>query len=32
VVFQESSSLRKRDLFLQGVSRLDAFSVYPGRT
>jgi hypothetical protein len=32
VVFQEPSSLRTGDLVLQGVSRLDAFSVYPGRT
>ena len=32
VVFQEPSSLRTGDLVLRGVSRLDAFSVYPGRT
>jgi hypothetical protein len=33
VVFQEPSSLKGTgDLILQGVSRLDAFSVYPGRT
>jgi hypothetical protein len=32
VVFQEPSSLRTGDLVWQGVSRLDAFSVYPGRT
>ena len=32
VVFQEPSSRRTGDLVLQGVSRLDAFSVYPGRT
>ena len=32
VVFREPSFLRKGDLFLRGVSRLDAFSVYPGRT
>ncbi len=32
VVFQEPSHLRAGDLFLEGVSRLYAFSVYPGRT
>jgi hypothetical protein len=32
VVFRESSFLRKGNLVLRGVSRLDAFSVYPGRT
>src|SRR5579884_892902 len=33
VVFQEPSSLKGTgDLVWQGVSRLDAFSVYPGRT
>ena len=32
VVFREPSSLRTGDLVLRGVSRLDAFSVYPGRT
>jgi hypothetical protein len=32
VVFQEPSALRQGDLVLRGVSRLDAFSVYPGRT
>ena len=32
VVYREPSSLRKGDLVLRGVSRLDAFSVYPGRT
>ena len=32
VVFQEPSSLRTGDLFLKGVSRLYAFSVYPFRT
>jgi hypothetical protein len=32
VVFQEPSSLRTGGLVLRGVSRLDAFSVYPGRT
>ena len=31
VVFQEPSYLRTGDLILRGVSRLDAFSVYPGR-
>lgn len=32
VVFREPSVLRPGDLFLEGVSRLDAFSVYPCRT
>ena len=32
VVFQEPLSRRTGDLVLRGVSRLDAFSVYPGRT
>ena len=32
VVYREPSSLRKGGLVLRGVSRLDAFSVYPGRT
>jgi hypothetical protein len=32
VVFQEPSYLRTGDLVSRGVSRLDAFSVYPGRT
>ena len=32
VVFQEPSHLRAGDLISRGVSRLDAFSVYPGRT
>ena len=32
VVFQEPSPLREGGLVLRGVSRLDAFSVYPGRT
>jgi hypothetical protein len=32
VVFREPSPLRAGDLFSRGVSRLDAFSVYPGRT
>ena len=32
VVFQEPSHLRAGDLILEWVSRLDAFSVYPGRT
>jgi hypothetical protein len=32
VVFQEPSFRRTGDLILQRVSRLDAFSVYPGRT
>jgi hypothetical protein len=32
VVFQESLALRQGDLILRGVSRLDAFSVYPCRT
>jgi hypothetical protein len=32
VVFQEPSFRRTGDLVLRGVSRLDAFSVYPGRT
>ena len=32
VVFREPSALRQGDLVLRGVSRLDAFSVYPGRT
>ena len=33
VVFQEPSLLKGAgDLVLRGVSRLDAFSVYPGRT
>ena len=32
VVFQEPSPRRAGDLILQWVSRLDAFSVYPGRT
>ena len=32
VVYREPSSLRTGDLVLRGVSRLDAFSVYPGRT
>ena len=32
VVFQEPSSRRTGDLVWRGVSRLDAFSVYPGRT
>ena len=33
VVFQEPSFHKGTgDLILQGVSRLDAFSVYPGRT
>ena len=32
VVFQEPSSLRTGDLILRRVSRLYAFSVYPGRT
>ena len=32
VVFQEPSYLRTGDLISRGVSRLDAFSVYPGRT
>src|SRR5262249_36056584 len=32
VVFQEPSALRQGDLVLKGVSRLDAFSVYPFRT
>ena len=32
VVYREPSALRPGDLVLRGVSRLDAFSVYPGRT
>jgi hypothetical protein len=32
VVFREPSPKRAGDLVLRGVSRLDAFSVYPGRT
>ena len=32
VVFLEPSSLRTGDLVSRGVSRLDAFSVYPSRT
>ena len=32
VVFQEPLPRRAGDLFLEGVSRLYAFSVYPGRT
>jgi hypothetical protein len=32
VVYQEPSVLRHGDLILEWVSRLDAFSVYPGRT
>ena len=32
VVFRGPSFLRKGDLVSRGVSRLDAFSVYPGRT
>jgi len=32
VVFQEPSFLRTGDVVLRGVSRLDAFSVYPSRT
>jgi hypothetical protein len=32
VVFQEPSRLPAGDLVSEGVSRLDAFSVYPGRT
>jgi hypothetical protein len=32
VVYQEPSSLRTGDLVLRGASRLDALSVYPGRT
>jgi hypothetical protein len=32
VVYRGPSSLRKGGLVLRGVSRLDAFSVYPGRT
>src|SRR5262245_54277150 len=32
VVYQEPSPLRAGDLVLRGASRLDAFSVYPGRT
>ncbi len=32
VVFQEPTFRRTGDLILQRVSRLDAFSVYPGRT
>ena len=32
VVFQEPSPRRAGDLILGRVSRLDAFSVYPGRT
>lgn len=32
VVFQEPSALRPGGLISGGVSRLDAFSVYPGRT
>jgi hypothetical protein len=32
VVFQEPTVLRHGDLIWQRVSRLDAFSVYPGRT
>ncbi len=32
VVFREPSARRQGGLVLRGVSRLDAFSVYPGRT
>ena len=32
VIFQEPTSRRTGDLILKGVSRLDAFSVYPFRT